>query len=264
MKKLHVAGSICALSGLLTILSCQLSADSEWPEPKKLAVSLSYDDGLESQLGNVAPALKQFGITASFYPKLSAPAVHARLADWRALAEAGHELGNHTLFHPCSGTGRDWVLPHQNLDTYSLAQIRAEVETANTFLQALDGQTERTYTPPCLDQAVKDGEYISTIRELFVGVKSAEQLPEGWVQTELPENKTGKELIALVEQAAQDRKLLNIIFHGVGGDHMSNSVEAHNELLKYLADNRDKYWVDSYRNIMRRVNASGPYIPAAE
>lgn len=246
------------LLGMLTALSCDLSADMVWPEPGKLAVSLSYDDALASQLDHAAPALKRFGVTASFYPKLSAPVFNERLPEWRALAEAGHELGNHTLFHPCSASGenRGWVPAHQNLDTYVLAQIRAEVETANAFLKALDGQTERTYTPPCLDTSVKDGNYLEHINDLFVSVKSAERLPDGWVRTELPENMTGAELIALVESAAKEHKLLNLIFHGIGGDYMSISPAAHEELLRYLTANPDKYWVDSYLNIMRRVAAT--------
>lgn len=254
------------LFGLLAMLSHESTAETNWPEPNKLAVSLSYDDALASQLDHAAPALKKFGVTASFYPKLSEPVFNARLAEWRALAEAGHELGNHTLFHPCSASGenRDWVPAHQNLDTYVLEQIRIEVETANAFLKSLDGQTERTYTPPCLDTKVKDGNYIEHVSDLFVSVKSAERLPDGWVRTELPENMTGAELIALVEESAKEHKLLNLIFHGIGGDYMSIAPAAHEELLRYLTANPDKYWVDSYINIMRRVAATVPAAPPSD
>lgn len=258
ISKLRAAALVGVVGSLTGLLSCNLSAEPNWPEPGKLAVSLSYDDALQSQLDNAAPALKRSGISASFYPTLSSPVISSRLKEWRALAQAGHELGNHTLFHPCSRSapGRSWVPEEQDLDAYSLERIRTEITTANAFLMALDGQTERTYTPPCLDQAVRQGNYVDHTRDLFVGVKSAEQLPAGWVKTVLPEGQTGEELIALVEQAAREHKLLNIIFHGIGGDYMTISTAAHEQLLRYLAANRDSYWVDSYRNIMRKVNAS--------
>ncbi|MDH3550155.1 MAG: hypothetical protein OEQ16_12485, partial [Gammaproteobacteria bacterium] len=46
-------------------------------------------------------------------------------------------------------------------------------------------------------------------------------------------------------------RLFNIIFHGVGGDYLTVSSEAHDQLLKFLADNNETYWVDSYINIMK-------------
>lgn len=47
--------------------------------------------------------------------------------------------------------------------------------------------------------------------------------------------------------------LLNILFHGVGGDHLSVSAETHEELLRFLAAKREIYWVDTYLNIMTYV-----------
>lgn len=61
-------------------------------------------------------------------------------------------------------------------------------------------------------------------------------------------------MIALVENAAKNGGVVNVIFHGVGGDHLSVSTEAHEQLIKYLAGNRDRYWTDSYINIMKYVD----------
>ena len=55
----------------------------------------------------------------------------------------------------------------------------------------------------------------------------------------------------MVESAGTDVKLINLIFHGIGGDHLAVSNDAHDELLAYLASNSDKYWVDTYLNIMK-------------
>ena len=50
----------------------------------------------------------------------------------------------------------------------------------------------------------------------------------------------------------QQRKLVNIIFHGVGGDYLTISNDAHKELLDFLDQHRADYWVDSYINIMQQ------------
>jgi len=44
--------------------------------------------------------------------------------------------------------------------------------------------------------------------------------------------------------------MANITFHGIGGDYLSVSRQAHEELLTYLAANRDVYWTDTFITIM--------------
>ena len=92
-------------------------ADFAWPDGKKAAVSLAYDDALDSQLDNAIPALDRHGLKGSFYLQLSRETVLRRMVEWRAAARNGHELGNHSLFHQCSGSqpDRDWVEPQRDL-----------------------------------------------------------------------------------------------------------------------------------------------------
>lgn len=248
---------VSALLGMAVSLSA-LAESITWPDGAKAAVSLSYDDALHSQLDHAIPALNQYDLRASFYLTLSAPVVGERLDEWRAAAAAGHELGNHTLFHPCSKTppGRDWVPAHNDLDIYTLAQIEQEIDTANSFLKAIDGHDQRTLTPPCVDSQVSDGNYIEAARGKFVAIKGYEQgLPEDFSTMTLPDGSSGEELIAFVKAAAQRGGMANIIFHGVGGDHLAVSTQAHEELLEFLAQNRETYWTDSYINIMQHLNA---------
>jgi len=232
------------------------AAPIKWPGTAKAAVSLSYDDALNSQLDNAVPALKRFNIKASFYPILSSPVVAERMAEWRGLAADGYELGNHTLFHSCakSKPGRDWVPAYSDLDKKTVAQMHEELTTANAFLQALDGKTERTLTPPCLDLDVADGNYVESAGDLFVSVKGTEHIPEKYVAVLLPDGTSGKELIKFVKESAKNGGLIQIIFHGIGGDHLSVSKEDHDELLKFFLANRDVYWIDTYIYLMKYLN----------
>jgi peptidoglycan/xylan/chitin deacetylase (PgdA/CDA1 family) len=79
--------------------SLQPSDRPAWPNGAKAAVSLTYDDGLDSQLDNALPALQRCDVKATFF--LTKVNVEARLGDWRAVGESGHEIGDHTVSHPC-------------------------------------------------------------------------------------------------------------------------------------------------------------------
>jgi peptidoglycan/xylan/chitin deacetylase (PgdA/CDA1 family) len=247
--------------GLLAAVAAQ-AAPFAWPQGRQAAVSLGYDDGLGSHLDHVIPALNRRGLLASFYVPINGPTLPRRQDEWRAAAVAGHELGNHSLFHACSSKppGRGWVQPHRDLETTQPAQVQEQVIAANTWLQALDGQTRRTYTLPCLDRLASGQDYLGPLREHFVAFRAASALladpatvdpynvpvysVEGW---------SGEQLIALVEQAAAAHALVALVFHGVGGEYLDVSRAAHDALLDHLAQHKDRFWTDSFVHVMAYV-----------
>lgn len=242
------------ISLLFVAFSTDLHAVEDWPKGNKVAISLSYDDALNSQLNNALPALNKRGMKASFYVVPFSHVFRKRLEEWRLLATQGHELGNHTLFHACkrSKPGRKWVKAINDLDKKTVAEMVREVTLANTLLTAMDGQTERTFTPPCFDQVVSDGNYIDAVKKQFVGIKSLE---DSNFASLIGANKTtAQNIIKFIEKQPKNIKLVNILFHGIGGDHIVTSTDEHNKLLDYLLENKDKYWVDTYRNIMMAKN----------
>ena len=70
-----------------------------WPGGARGAVSLTYDDGLDSQLQYALPQLQAAGLKATFF--LTKENMEARTADWVAVARLGHEVEDHTATHPC-------------------------------------------------------------------------------------------------------------------------------------------------------------------
>ncbi len=244
-----------------------------WPHGERAAVSLSYDDALDSQLDNAIPVLNRHGLRGSFFLQLSSPAVGKRMAQWRAAAKRGHELGNHTLFHQCSKLvdGHEWVQSHRNLDTMSVAQMKDQVLLANTMLQAIDGKRERTMTVPCGDITAQDGDYLASVAGEFVAIRyghpSTMDRPMREVDPyampgHVPVNLSGLQLIALVKQAGERGAMLNLTFHGIGGDHLAVSSEAHEELVRYLAANRKVYWTDTFLNVMKHVKKTNAQLNA--
>lgn len=258
------------LPALLAALVCT-SAVAEphqpfaWPNGARAAVSLSYDDALPSQLDHALPELDALGLKATFYLTLASETVAQRLPEWRAAAARGHELGNHSLYHPCSRSkpGRDWVAPHRDLDKISVAAQREELLLANSFLQAIDGRNERSFTVPCGDLLASGQPYLPALRGVFIGIKSRDggvvedmaRLDPEDVGTADPTDATAARLIALVDEAAARGTLVSITFHGVGGDYLSVSKAAHEALLRHLKAHPERFWVDSFVNIMRWVRA---------
>ena len=171
------------------------------------------------------------------------------------MAADGHELGNHSLFHACSGSvpGRYWVKPDRDLDTKNLQQIVDETILGNAFLHAIDGETERTFTPPCGDLYASGENYLPKVEEHFIAIKGQEGLPADKNFLYAPADVDGAALIEYLRTNTSEGALIGILFHGIGGDYLPVSAGAHAELLQFLADNRDVYWVDTYRNIMQHV-----------
>lgn len=237
----------------------------KWPKGQKAAVSLAYDDALDSQLDNAIPALNKYGLKGTFYLQLSSAVIDKRLPEWRAAAKKGHELGNHTLFHQCSKSkaGRDWVGVHRDLDKVSVEQMKDQVIMANTMLYSIDGKRDRTFTAPCIDKEAGGQNYIDAVKAEFVAIKleggnvvpDMNKLDPYAVPVAFPAGVTGQQLIDIVKEAAAKGTMANFTFHGVGGDHLTTSTEAHEELLKYLAANKKIYWVDTFVNEMKYVKA---------
>jgi peptidoglycan/xylan/chitin deacetylase (PgdA/CDA1 family) len=255
------------LSGFL-LPSASFAADVKqvfkWPKGAKAAISLSYDDALNSQLDHAIPTLDKYGLKGTFYLQMNSSAIDKRLPEWRAAAKNGHELANHTIFHQCSKSqpGRDWVDAGRDLDKLSVAQMKDQVLVTNTMLYAIDGQRERTFTAPCLDKLAGGQNYIDAVKSEFVGIKSeggsgvAEDMSKFdpyAVSVHFPNNSTAQQLIDIAKQAAEKGTIANYTFHGVGGDHLAVTAEVHEEFIKYLAAHKDIYYVDTFINEMKYV-----------
>lgn len=111
-------------------------------------VSLTFDDALDCHLDVAMPLLEQHGFRGTFFVPVGAESFTRRLDDWRDAARRGHELGNHTIFHPAV-RGKSYVTEGNAIENYTLDRMRIELETANRILTGLDGQTSRTFAYPC-------------------------------------------------------------------------------------------------------------------
>jgi peptidoglycan/xylan/chitin deacetylase (PgdA/CDA1 family) len=131
-------------------------------------VSLTFDDARPSQLEHGVPVLDAHDVRATFYvlPRRAAP--HGD--EWRAVVAGGHELGNHSMTHPCSAnhrSSRDHALEELTVDA-----LAADIDRADEELRRLFGIRAATFAYPCGQTAVGRGEhkasYVPVVARRFV------------------------------------------------------------------------------------------------
>src|SRR5262245_66282298 len=79
----------------------QPSTNFTWPDGKRAALSLSFDDARQSQVDVGVTLLDKHKVKATFYVVPSA--VERRLEGWKKIVERGHEIGNQSLNNPFAG-----------------------------------------------------------------------------------------------------------------------------------------------------------------
>lgn len=259
MKKLLLVIAIICIAANLFAQNTQ-----PWNN-KKCAVVLTYDDALNVHLDNVIPLLDSLGLKGTFYLSASFPGCKNRLEDWKKAAAEGHELANHTLFHPCIGNmpGREWVSSENDMSRYTVKRMVSETRMTNIFLQALDGKTERTFAYPCGDMKIGDTAYMDSMHNDFIAARAVREQMHTIDKINLYDvdcyamnNATAEQMIHLVSQAMQSNTLLVFLFHGVGGEHAINvSSDAHSKLLHYLKQHENEIWIAPMIEVANYVKA---------
>ncbi len=111
-------------------------------------VTLTFDDALDVHLDAAMPIMERSGLRGTFFVNVGDASFAKRHLDWIAAAARGHELGNHSVFHP-GVSSKPWVTEGIALERYTLDRMRHELVVASQILTMIDGNTERTFAFPC-------------------------------------------------------------------------------------------------------------------
>lgn len=234
----------------------------KWPEGKKALIVLTYDDALASQLDIAIPQLDNAQLKGTFF--LNEPATEQHISRWRTAGQNGHELGNHTIYHPCHSS-KISTDPHYHSENYNVNTILREILGMNKMLYAVDNKTKHTFAYPCCETSVGGENYVEALRNsgyvtyarscgaypVVTDFKNLDpfEVPSKFFNTNPP----ASELIDFVKQVRESNGMGVIIFHGVGGDYLEVSSEAHQELINYLKDNSKDIWVTTFGEAMDYV-----------
>ncbi len=142
--------------------------DFRWPEGKRAAISLTFDDARHSQVTKGIPIMNKYDTKATFY--VSIRNLEERLDAWKRAANNGHEIGSHTLTHPCSGNFS--FIGDRALENYTLDKMRHELVEANNIIENLLGVRPVSFAYPCGQKFVGRGQnlksYVPLVAEEFM------------------------------------------------------------------------------------------------
>jgi peptidoglycan/xylan/chitin deacetylase (PgdA/CDA1 family) len=258
-------GTLVALALSFVFGVSAASAGTQWPNGAKAAVVLTYDDALTSQLDHAVPTLDAAGFKGTFF--LAGPKL-ADVARWRAAAAEGHELANHTIFHPCPASAFQ-TEQRNTAEAYTTATMLKEIEQQNVLLTALDGKPTHGFASPCGQTKAGGVDYLEALRaaKLVTYVRGVYTSPEDLradvgrmdpmhvPSRGFDEKVTGSQLVDFAKQAEAGGGMAVYLFHGVGGDYLQVSDAAHRELIAWLAAHRSEVWVTTLQGALDWANA---------
>ena len=240
------------------------AAAFEWPDGKRVAVSLTFDDGRASQVEGGTAVLDRFGVKATFY--VTPAAVERRLDGWKQAAASGHEIANHSLVHPCSGNFA-WSR-ERALEDYTPERMRGELLEANRRIAELLGVAPpESFAYPCGQTFVGRGadtrSYVPVAAELFVSAR-------GWLDeapndpayvdfaqlTGMPsDTKTFDEIRTVVEAARESGLWVVLAGHDMAERHgaQTTRLSVIAALCAYAADPANAVWLAPVGEVARYV-----------
>jgi hypothetical protein len=232
-----------------------------WPNGCQAAISFTFDDGLASQLEIAIPRLEERGFRGTFYLNPRGEDWAERLEVWQPAQAAGHEIGNHTIAHPCSlNTG-------PTLQSWTLERMEADVCEAERRLEGLfPEQGARSFAYPCYESDVGRGptrqSYVPVIARHFLAARARGTSIRGnhpryadlhHLSSWAGERMSSAELIGLAESCPPEGWWGIYTFHGVNQGHLPTSEHDLCRLLDHLAINGPRFWVAPVIEVAKHI-----------
>jgi peptidoglycan-N-acetylglucosamine deacetylase len=241
------------------------------PGRRRCIVSLCYDDALPCHHETVGPMLEAHGLLGTFYVPIKSRLLQD-VDRWRSLAAAGHELGNHTIFHPCYEPA--WLDPVYHLKNYTPRRWGDEVELANKILQLIDGRVHRSFGNTCHENRLGTGDQLTLLETLaprhFVAARGehtgrpVDLRSPNWFNlgTKGLDGVTFEEVRVELENLSRRGGWMIFTLHGIGPrDHELHMLEdEHAQLVSWLGSQRERILTAPVRdvvNVLRGDDASG-------
>jgi len=201
---------------------------------------------------------KRLGVKVTFF--VQPGGVQERLQGWKQAVLDGHEIGNHTISHPCTGNYEFSV--DNALENYDLKRIEEQIDGANDQIQALLGVRPKTFAYPCGQKFVGRGidveSYVPLVAERFVvGRSYLSESPNDPAVVDLAQamgtvfdDMDFAQMKEVVDAAVRQGRWVIFVGHEIGprGDQ-STDAEALEALCKYLKDPANRIWLGTVDEI---------------
>ena len=235
-----------------------------WPEGKRAAISLSFDDARLSQIDVGIPILDKYGVKATFY--VSPSSVKRRLDGWKKAVANGHEIGNHTQTHPCTinyGSARS----KNALEYYTLEMMEHELDEASAVIKKMLGVRPTTFAYPCGQKYVGRGQnvksYIPLVAERFIvgreWLSENSNIPAlcdlSHVMGMKCDGLTFEQVKELIDQTVKNGKWLVLCGHEIrqSGRGLTTFAATLEAICEYAQDPANGLWIDTVEKIGRYI-----------
>ncbi|MBD0284515.1 MAG: polysaccharide deacetylase family protein [Flavisolibacter sp.] len=230
----------------------QVKSTFQWPAGKQFAVSLTFDDARISQVEAGTELLDRYGVKATFYVVPSG--VKQRLEGWKKAVASGHEIGNHSLNHPCTGNF-SWAR-QKALEDYTLKKMRYELSSANDSIQQWLDVTPQQFAYPCGQTFIGRGRntksYVPLVAKLFVtGRGWLSEGPNDPVFCDFAQltgmemdGKDFEQILPLLQQAKASGQWLVLAGHEMGDSGTQTTrLTMLKRLIEYAQDPANGIWI---------------------
>ncbi len=232
----------------------QINYDA-WPGDFRAAVSLTYDDGNDTQLNVAVPAMEELGFRGTFYLSCGRDDWRERLEPWVGVHERGHEIGNHTVGHTCSRNFSDEP-GAGGLEAMTLADIETDVLEAERRLGELFPRESRSFAYPCYMTHVGAGEsrqsYVPVIARHFIAGRghgeygfsnSPHNCDLACLWSAPIEHMRGEQIVGLLDLNLTRGRWLILTMHNIGGARLGTAQSEFEKMLDWLDRHGNDVWV---------------------
>jgi peptidoglycan-N-acetylglucosamine deacetylase len=249
---------------LLSVLAFaqQPSTNFTWPEGKRAALSLSFDDARQSQVDVGVALLDKHKVKATFYVLPSA--VERRLEGWKKVVASGHEIGNHSLNHPCTG---NFAWSRQKaLEDYTVEKMRDELKQANRRIKELLGVTAESFAYPCgqtfVGRGIDTKSYVPLVATLFSSGRTwQDETPNDPGFCDLAQatgvemdGRDFEQILPILEKARETGQWVVLAGHEIDQDgQQTTRVTMLEKLMSYANDPANKIWIAPVGTIARYI-----------
>lgn len=248
----------------------------KWPSGFSAAVSFTFDDARESQVLRGIPEFDAHEVRCTFY--VSFAGVEKHLSLWRAAQASGHEIGNHTLWHPCTANYPFSRAKSACLEEMSLVDTAAEIDAASHRIRELLGTEPTTFAYPCGGSHVGRGtqvrSYIPIVADRFIASRGYyHDFPNDPTYCDLHhllsyrlDRQPVQEHVAAIEKARNEGAWAIFSGHETGGpdsDPLNVALSDLRDVLSYVDTRRDTIWVAPVSEVAAWISRQRAALPAA-
>jgi len=258
-------GSIKTYTAILVIVllcKCEFAQASsilfKWPEGKKMGLSLTFNDARLSQIDKGIPLLDKYGVKGTFY--VSPDLMAQRMSGWKKAFKNGHDIGNHSMVHPCTGNF-DWAR-ERALENYTLPDMKKELVSANKLIKDSLGVNAVSFAYPCGQKFVGKGldtkSYVPVVASLFVtgrgwrdeGANDPLFCDLSQLNGMELDGKSFEDIKKLIDVAKSKGQWLVLAGHETDNNGTQTTLLSTLEAIcRYATDPANEIWIDHVQNI---------------